>query len=159
MLTKIILYCIVSMAIMMLFAIWTGDLNTDEINKTSILKILIFAPIFAPITLVILLCFPIALMVAVIGTLFNKERVNKMTNKTKAKLKMLYLIWKELDDAETVVTTNKKGVSTHIKRDCMFPVVQPTLKTEFKPSFNSVYDKGEIKINYNPLTKTFIGRE
>ena len=125
----------------MLFAIWTGDLNTDEINKTSILKILIFAPIFAPITLVILLCFPIALMVAVIETLFNKERVNK----TKAKLKMLYLIWQELDDAETVVITSEKGISTHIKRGCMFPVVQPTLKTEFKPSFNSVDENyGEI---------------
>ena len=52
-----------------------------------------------------------------------------MANKTKAKLKMLYLIWQELDDAETVVITNKKGVSTHIKRDCMFPVVG------LKPSF------------------------
>ena len=69
MLIKIILYCIVSMAIMLLTT-WIGDLinDTNKIYEADILKVLIFAPIFAPIVLVILICLPIAL---IIETLFK----------------------------------------------------------------------------------------
>ena len=80
MLTKIILYCIVSMAIM-LFVTWVGDLinNTNKICEVDILKVLIFAPIFAPITLVVLICIAIGLVGTVIETLFKyiKERMIK----------------------------------------------------------------------------------
>ena len=83
MLVKIILYCIVSMAIM-LFVTWIGDLinDTNKIYEADILKVLIFAPIFAPIALVILICLSIALMWTVIETLFKyiKERVIKNGN-------------------------------------------------------------------------------
>ena len=78
MLIKIILYCIISMAIM-LFVTWIGDLinDTNKICEVDILKVLIFAPIFAPITLVILICIAIVLLGAVIETLFKyiKERM------------------------------------------------------------------------------------
>ena len=87
MLTKIILYCIVSIAIM-LFATWIRYLinNTNKIYEVDILKVLIFAPIFAPITLVILICIAIGLLGIVIETLFKyiKERMiknDKYTNK------------------------------------------------------------------------------
>ena len=80
MLIKIILYCIISMAIMLL-ATWIGDLinDTNKIYEVDILKVLIFAPIFAPITLVILICIAIALLGTVVETLFKyiKERVIK----------------------------------------------------------------------------------
>ena len=80
MLIKIILYCIISMAIMLL-ATWIGDLinDTNKIYEVDILKVLIFAPIFAPITLVILICIAIALLGTVVKTLFKyiKERVIK----------------------------------------------------------------------------------
>ena len=78
MLVKIILYCIISMAIM-LFVTWIGDLinDTNKIYEVDILKVLIFAPIFAPITLVILICIAIGLLGIVIETLFKyiKERM------------------------------------------------------------------------------------
>ena len=87
MLIEIILYCIVSMAIM-LFVTWIGDLinDTNKICEVDILKVLIFAPIFAPIALVILICLSIALMWTVIEALFKyiKERMiknGKYTNK------------------------------------------------------------------------------
>ena len=87
MLIKIILYCIISMAIMLLTT-WIGDLinDTNKIYEVDILKVLIFAPIFAPITLVILICLLLGLVVAVIETLFKhiKERMiknGKYTNK------------------------------------------------------------------------------
>ena len=80
MLVKIILYCIISMAIM-LFVTWIGDLinDTNKIYEVDILKVLIFAPIFAPITLVILICIAIGLLGIVIETLFKyiKERMIK----------------------------------------------------------------------------------
>ena len=80
MLTKIILYCIISMAIM-LFVTWIGDLinDTNKIYEVDILKVLVFAPIFAPITLVILTCLSIGLIGTVIETLFKyiKERMIK----------------------------------------------------------------------------------
>ena len=80
MLIKIILYCIISMAIMLL-TIVIRDLinNTNKIYEVDILKVLIFAPIFAPITLVILICLLLGLIVAVIETLFKhiKERMIK----------------------------------------------------------------------------------
>ena len=80
MLIEIILYCIVSMAIM-LFVTWIGDLinDTNKICEVDILKVLIFAPIFAPIALVILICLSIALMWTVIEALFKyiKERMIK----------------------------------------------------------------------------------
>ena len=87
MLIKIILYCIVSMTIM-LFVTWIGDLinDTNKICEVDILKVLVFAPIFAPITLVILICIAIGLVGTVIETLFKyiKERMiknGKYTNK------------------------------------------------------------------------------
>ena len=80
MLIKIILYCIVSMAIM-LFVTWVGDLINDT-NKTyeaDILKVLIFAPVLAPIILVVLIFIEIGLVRTVIETLFKyiKERMIK----------------------------------------------------------------------------------
>ena len=80
MLTKIILYCIISMAIMLLTIVIRDLINdTNKICEVDILKVLIFAPIFAPITLVILICLSIALMWTVIETLFKyiKERMIK----------------------------------------------------------------------------------
>ena len=80
MLIKIILYCIISMAIM-LFVTWVGDLinDTNKICEVDILKVLIFAPIFAPIILVVLIFIEIGLVRTVIETLFKyiKERVIK----------------------------------------------------------------------------------
>ena len=80
MLVKIISYYIVSMAIMVL-AILIKDLinNTNKIYEVDILRVLIFAPIFAPITLVILICLSIGLIGIVIETLFKyiKERMIK----------------------------------------------------------------------------------
>lgn len=80
MLIKIILYCVISMVIMLL-ATLIGDLinDTNKICEVDILKVLIFAPIFAPITLVILICIAIGLLGIVIETLFKytKERMIK----------------------------------------------------------------------------------
>ena len=77
MLIKIILYCIVSMAIM-LFVTWIGDLinNTNKIYEADILRVLIFAPIFAPITLLILICLLFGLVGIIVETLI-KERMIK----------------------------------------------------------------------------------
>ena len=84
MLTKIILYCIASMAIM-LFVTWIGDLinDTNKIYEVDILKVLIFAPIFAPITLVILICLSIGLVGIVVETLIKERMIKngKYTNK------------------------------------------------------------------------------
>ena len=87
MLIKIILYCIISMAIMLLTTL-IGDLinDTNKICEVDILKVLIFAPIFAPIVLVILIYIGIVLIGTVIETLFKyiKERMiasGKYTNK------------------------------------------------------------------------------
>ena len=83
MLTKIILYCVISMTIMLL-TILIGDLinDTNKIFEVDILKVLIFAPIFAPITLLILICLSIDLIGIVIETLFKyiKERTIKNGN-------------------------------------------------------------------------------
>ncbi len=83
MLIKIILYCIISMAIMLLTTL-IGDLinDTNKICEVDILKVLIFAPIFAPIILVILFYIVIVLIGTVIETLFKyiKERVIKNGN-------------------------------------------------------------------------------
>ena len=87
MLIKIILYCIISMAIMLLTIVIRDLINdTNKIYEVDILKVLIFAPIFAPITLVILICIAIGLLGIVIETLFKyiKERMiknGKYTNK------------------------------------------------------------------------------
>lgn len=78
MLIKIILYCIISMAIMLLTTL-IGDLinDTNKICEVDMLKVLIFSPIFAPITLVIWICIGIVLIGTVVETLFKyiKERV------------------------------------------------------------------------------------
>ena len=78
MLIKIILYCIISMAIMLLTTL-VGDLinDTNKICEVDILKVLIFSPIFAPITLVIWICIGIVLIGTVVETLFKyiKERM------------------------------------------------------------------------------------
>mgnify|MGYP003595040891 CR=1 FL=1 len=83
MLIKIILYCIISMAIMLLTTL-IGDLinDTNKICEVDILKVLIFSPIFAPIILVILICLLLGLIVTVIETLFKyiKERMIKNGN-------------------------------------------------------------------------------
>ena len=87
MLIKIILYCIISMAIMLLTILIRDLINdTNKICEVNLLKVLVFAPIFAPITLVILTCLSIGLIGTVIETLFKyiKERMiknGKYTNK------------------------------------------------------------------------------
>ena len=84
MLVKIILYCIISMAIM-LFVTWIGDLinDTNKIYEADILKVLIFAPIFAPITLVILICLLLGLVGIIVETLIKERMVKngKYTNR------------------------------------------------------------------------------
>ena len=84
MLVKIISYYIVSMAIMLL-AILIRDLinNTNKIYETDILKFLIFAPIFAPITLVILICLLLGLVGIIVETLIKERMVKngKYTNR------------------------------------------------------------------------------
>ena len=84
MLIEIILYCIVSMAIM-LFVTWIGDLinDTNKICEVDILKVLIFAPIFAPITLLILICLPFGLVGIIVETLIKERMIKngKYTNK------------------------------------------------------------------------------
>ena len=84
MLTKIISYYIVSMVIMLL-AILIKDLinNTNKIYEVDILRVLIFAPIFAPITLLILICLPFGLVGIVVETLIKERMIKngKYTNK------------------------------------------------------------------------------
>ena len=84
MLIKIILYCIISMAIMLLTTL-IGDLinDTNKIYEVDILKVLIFAPIFAPITLVILICLSIGLVGIVVEILIKERMIKngKYTNK------------------------------------------------------------------------------
>ena len=84
MLIKIILYCIISMAIMLLTIVIRDLINdTNKICEVDILKVLIFAPIFAPITLVILICLSIGLVGIVVETLIKERMIKngKYTNK------------------------------------------------------------------------------